>query len=112
MKNILLLLLLLSITASTACTHTKAVRIEASARPLQNMPYDVVKQSEGVSSEFYLFWFIPVTKKMDMQRAMDYAIDKESGDNLIGVSLYEGYMILPLGLVKTMTAEGTVIKYR
>jgi hypothetical protein len=112
MKTTSLLILIISIALTTACTHTKAVRIEPSARPLQNMPYNVVKTTEGVSSEFYLFWFFPVTKKMDMQRAMDFAIDKESGDNLIEVSLYESYIILPLGLIKNITAEGKVIKYR
>jgi hypothetical protein len=78
---------------------------------MKNQQYEVVDVAQGESSQFYLFWFIPVTDPAEMLRAENNAIDGVAGDNMIDAQYSTTNKILPLGRVKIYKVKGRVIRY-
>ncbi len=99
---------------STGCVymHTYATGIKDSAEPIENNQYNILNPVYGQSSSFRLFWFIPVTPRINYNEAVDEAVLSGNGDNLIDVRMYEKRQIWILGTVDILYVEGKAIKYR
>ena len=84
--------------------------MEPQAYEIKKKNYEIVEHSNGQSSSFRLFWFIPVTDRADFNRAIDNAIHRKGGDNLINVRMWYEKQYWILGTVNVLTVEGDVIQ--
>ncbi len=101
-----------SILAS-GCLHkrVRSTGIGPQAKVMENKNYRVLGESEGQSSSFNLLWVIPVTLRMDYDRAVNDAITRLNGDNLIEVRTWKEVQIWIVGMVEILHVKGKVIKY-
>jgi hypothetical protein len=97
----------------TGCLY-KGVRVtglEPQAKIIEHKNYRVLGFSDGQSSSFNLLWFIPVTPRVDYDRAAREAIDSLRGDNLIDVRTWMERQVWFLGMVEILHVRGKVIQY-
>ncbi len=92
--------------------RTHPAGMEPQAYEIKKKNYEIVEHSNGQSSSFRLFWFIPVTDRADFNRAIDNAIHRKGGDNLINVRMWYEKQYWILGTVNVLTVEGDVIRYK
>ena len=95
------------------CLH-KRVRptgLGPQAKVMENKKYRVLGESEGQSSSFNLLWLIPVTVRIDYDRAVNEAINSLHGDNLIEVRTWKEIQIWIVGMVEILHVKGKVIQY-
>lgn len=78
---------------------------------LKKQPYKIIGKSEGMASSFSLLWIIPVTPRPDINRAINEAVSKKEGDDLIDVRWWIERKIYILGMVTIIHVKGRVIKY-
>ena len=105
-------IILINLITSCVYMKTQIKGIKDCAEPLESQQYDVLNFSSGKSSTFYLFWFIPVTPRINYNEAVDEAVLGGNGDNIIDVRLYEQKQIWILGTVDILYIEGKAIKYK
>ncbi len=89
-------------------THMKG--IESHAHQIKSK-YEAIKETETSVSGFKLFWFFPVTANPDIQKAIDTAIIKENGDNIIDLRLWSEKQYWIVGTIDIITLQGKVIRY-
>jgi hypothetical protein len=97
----------------SGCLHqrVRSTGIGPQAKVMENKKYRVLGESEGQSSSFNLLWFIPVTLRLDYDRAVNDAISKMNGDNLIEVRTWKEVQIWIVGMVEILHVKGKVIQY-
>ena len=97
----------------SGCLHqrVRCTGIGPQAKVMENKKYRVLGESEGVSSSFNLLWFIPVTLRIDYDRAVNDAISRMKGDNLIEVRTWKEVQIWIVGMVEILHVKGKVIQY-
>ena len=97
----------------TGCVtwHYQAADIEPAAKIHDKSNYTDLGYSWGESSSFRLLWFIPVTKPVSYDEAVDDAITKKGGDNLIEVRTYIERQIWVAGSINVLHVKGKVIRY-
>ena len=111
MKKIYLVMTVFLISACTK--NVKMIDYKESAKPMKSQNYEVVSESEGLSSSFKLLFFANLSgDEADIAKAEEYAISREAADNLIGVSYYEETVYMLLGKVKAYYVKGTAVKYK
>lgn len=100
--------------ALTACVY-KSVRVaglEYQAKHVEGKKtYRILGEAEGKSSSFNLLWLIPVTPRIDYDRAVGDAINNLHGDNLINVRTWLERQVWILGMIEILHVKGTVIQY-
>ena len=97
----------------SGCLH-KSVRptgLGPQAKVMENKKYRVLGESEGQSSSFNLLWLIPVTVRIDYDRAVNEAINSLHGDNFIDVRTWKEIQIWIVGMVEILHVKGKVIQY-
>ena len=78
----------------------------------ENAGYTDLGEAEGKSSQFYLFWLLPVTPRIDFKEAMGEAISSKSeGEALINVRYWHESQYWIVGRIDVLTVKGTVIKF-
>ena len=90
---------------------TRAGGLETSAKPLASRKYTEIEKAKGQSSQFNLFWFIPVTPRANFGKAIDEAIYGKQADNLVRFTWSRERQIWLLGTVDTITVNGIAIRY-
>lgn len=97
----------------TGCLYnrTRLTDVSQQARVLENRHYRVLGISEGTSSSFNLLWFIPVTPRMNYEKALNDAVAGMRGDNIIEVRTWVERQVWIVGLVEIMHVRGKVIQY-
>lgn len=85
--------------------------IEHSASELKDQPYEILGEAEGQASNFSLFWFVTVTPRADIDRAISNAISKKGGDDLIDIRWWIESKVYILGTVKIIYVKGKIIRY-
>jgi hypothetical protein len=97
----------------SGCLHqrVRCTGLGPQAKVMENKEYRILGESEGKSSSFNLLWFIPVTLRIDYDRAVNEAINKMNGDNLIEVRTWKEVQIWIVGMVEILHVKGKVIKY-
>jgi hypothetical protein len=97
----------------SGCLHkrVRATGLGPQAKVMENKKYRVLGESEGQSSSFNLLWLIPVTVRIDYDRAVNEAINSLHGDNLIDVRTWKETQIWILGMVEILHVKGKVIQY-
>ena len=108
------LLSVICITCSIPGCLSKQVRnvgLEPQARIIENTKYRILGDSEGQSSSFNLLWIIPVTPRIDYDRAVNEAIGNLRGDNLIEVQTWLERQYWIVGMVEILHVKGKVIQY-
>jgi hypothetical protein len=97
----------------TGCLSFRAhpVGVEASAKHLKSLNYEIIGEAEGISSSFKLFWIIPVTPASSVDDAVDDAIKSKGGDNLIEAVFTRESMVYIIGTVNNIYVKGKVIRY-
>jgi hypothetical protein len=78
---------------------------------MESIRYRVLGEAEGTSSSFNLLWIIPVTPRIDYDRAVGDAINNLRGDNLINVRTWFERQVWIIGMVEILHVKGTVIQY-
>jgi len=116
-KKILTVLLFVSLCFTfTGCISmgTNPTGLTRTAKTYSGQKYEVIGHSKGQSSSYKLLWFIEVTPKEDMERAVKQAIGEKAGDNMINVCYWEETQVwlFGLGTVKVLHVEGDVIRYK
>jgi len=92
----------------------KGVRVaglEPHAKVMESNTYRVLGEAEGTSSSFHLLWIVPVTPRIDYDRAAGEAINRLRGDNLINVRTWFERQVWIIGMVEILHVKGTVIQY-
>ena len=107
-----ILLLACSVLAN-GCLYNRArpTGIDQQARIMENRQYRILGESEGTSSSFNLIWFIPVTPRVNYEKAVNDAITGMRGDNLIEVKTWIERQVWILGMVEILHVKGKVIQY-
>jgi hypothetical protein len=98
---------------ATGCLYnrTRLTDISPQAKVIESGRYRVLGVSEGTSSSFNLLWFIPVTPRIDYDRAVNEAVAGMRGDNIIEVKTWIERQVWIVGLVEILHVRGTVIQY-
>jgi hypothetical protein len=92
--------------------YTRAGGIEPSARPIGERQFEVLDRVEAQSSAFRLLWFFPVTPPADLGAAIDQAMGKKTGDNLIDLRWWHERQVWILGTVDIVHVRGTVVRFK
>jgi len=112
-RGLALIIGLLCLGAFSGCLY-KGVRVagmESHAKVMEGNKYNVLGEAEGTSSSFNLLWIVPVTPRIDYDRAVGEAINSLRGDNLINVRTWFERQIWIIGMVEILHVKGTVIQY-
>jgi hypothetical protein len=111
--NIIVYFSLLIATCLTGCLSFNAhpVGIQPSAKDMQSPYYEIIGEAEGISSEYKLFWFFPVTPEANTKEAIDNAIKSKGGDNLIETVITREKNVYIVGTVNNICVKGKVIRY-
>ncbi len=98
---------------ATACLHfnTRVTGIEPQAKSFTAKKYEVLGEAEGQSSSFNLLWVIPVTPRIDYDKAVNQAVQSKRGDNLIDVRTWKERQVWILGYIEILYVKGKVIRY-
>ncbi|MBN2157941.1 MAG: hypothetical protein JW807_01005 [Spirochaetes bacterium] len=98
---------------STGClySHKRVAGLEPHARLIEARNYRVLGEYEAKSSSFNLLWIIPVTPRIDYDRAVNEAVAAMRGDNLIDVRTWMERQFWIVGMVEILHVKGKVIKY-
>lgn len=102
--------LILAMLQATGCSIMLPGGLTDSTAPVNQKGYRIMGRSEGSVSKASLFGLIPLGKA-DMEEAIQKAIEKRGGDELINVTWYHTYTNYYVVQVYTFTVRGTVIKY-
>ncbi|MDH5719180.1 MAG: hypothetical protein OEZ13_01030 [Spirochaetia bacterium] len=100
---------------SQACLYQsrRIAGYEPNVRPLkENKEYEFLGKSEAAASNYNLFWLFSVTPLPDLDRAIEDAVQKKNGDELIDVSWENITQYWLMGTVNIMRIKGKVIKYK
>ena len=89
----------------------RATGIEAQAKIVLPGAYRVLGEAEGTSSSFTLLWVFPVTPRVNYEAAVNDAITRLGGDNLINVRTWIERQFWVAGTVEIVRVRGTVIAY-
>lgn len=89
----------------------RATGIEPQAKNFIAGNYRVLGETEGMSSSFNLLWVLPVTPRISYESAVNDAIARLGGDNLINVRTWIERQIWVAGMVEILHVRGTVIVY-
>jgi hypothetical protein len=79
---------------------------------MENRTYEIVGESSGEASSFHLFWILPVTPSLDMNRAIEEAIIAKGGDNLIDMTWSVERQVWIVGTLTAVQVKGKVIRYK
>jgi hypothetical protein len=112
-QSLAIVISLLCLALCSGCLY-KGVRvagIEPQAKKSEGNKYRILGEAEGSSSSFNLLWLLPVTPRIDYDRAVGEAINSLSGDNLINVRTWFERQIWIIGMVEILHVKGTVIQY-
>ncbi|HNW27439.1 MAG TPA: hypothetical protein PKN50_03085 [Spirochaetota bacterium] len=104
---------LLCLGMYSGCLY-KGVRVtglESHAKVMEGKTYHILGEAEGTSSSFNLLWILPVTPRIDYDRAVNEAINSLRGDNLINVRAWFERQVWIIGMVEILHVKGTVIQY-
>ena len=85
--------------------------IEPQVRSIEPLPYQIVGEAEGTSSQFNLLWIIPVTPRISFDRAVNEAISAKNGDTLIVVRTWVERQVWFVGMIEVLHVKGKVVKY-
>lgn len=97
----------------TGCirSNVRVTGIEPEAKMMLPGNYRVLGETEGQSSSFNLLWVFPVTPRMSYESAINDAIARLGGDNLINVRTWIERQIWIGGMVEVLHVRGTAIMY-
>ncbi len=108
-----ILLMLIISTSAAGCLWLKnhPLGIQDSAKETGGLAYEILGEAEGESSSLRLFWIFPVTHVISYDEAINEAIRKLGGDNLIEVTSWKEKNIYLIGTVDVLRIKGKVIRY-
>ncbi len=92
-------------------SNVRATGIEPVAKRMIPGNYRVLGETEAQSSSFNLLWVFPVTPRISYESAVNDAIARLGGDNLINVRTWIERQIWIGGMVEILHVRGTVIMY-
>jgi hypothetical protein len=97
----------------TGCLYnrTRLTGISQQAKVIENRQYRILGVSEGTSSSFNLLWFIPVTPRMNYEKAVNDAVAGMRGDNIIEIKTWVERQVWIVGLIEILHVRGKVIQY-
>lgn len=107
-----LLMLFITLFFFAGCTkNVKMIDYKESVRPMKTGSYEIISETEGLSSAFKTLFFFG-SGDPSVEKAEDSAISKEAADNVIGASYYEEDIYFLLGRVKAYYVKGKAVKYK
>ncbi|EMM75123.1 hypothetical protein [Leptospira santarosai] len=91
--------------------RVRSPAIYDSATIIRTSEYDVLEESEGESSTFFIFGIIPITNPISIHYALSQAVQKvPGGRSLIDIKVWhETHVMFPLGTVSVLKVKGNVI---
>ncbi|TFH39212.1 MAG: hypothetical protein E4G96_09380 [Chrysiogenales bacterium] len=92
-------------------TRVRATGLEPNSKVMPAGEYRVLGEAEGESSSFNLLWVFPVTPRISYESAVNDAIARLGGDNLIDVRTWIERQIWFVGMVEILRVRGKVIVY-
>jgi hypothetical protein len=107
----LAMLLLCTVVSGCLYSGVRVSGLEPQAKLMEQRSFSVLGESEGQSSSFNLLWIIPVTPRILYDKAVNDAVGKMRGDNLIDVRIWVERQVWILGMVEILHVKGKVIRY-
>ncbi|MBW9232271.1 hypothetical protein JQK62_07860 [Leptospira santarosai] len=91
--------------------RVRAPALYDSATIIRTSEYDILEESEGESSTFFIFGIIPITNPISIDYALSQAVQKvPGGRSLIGIRVWhETHVMFPVGTVSVLKVKGNVI---
>ncbi|MBM9576131.1 hypothetical protein JWG45_03100 [Leptospira sp. 201903070] len=85
-----------------------------SATIIRTSGYDVLEESIGESSTFFVFGMIPITNPISIDYALSQAVQKvPGGRSIVNIKVWhETHVMFPLGTVSVLKVKGNVIGNR
>ncbi|RHX89123.1 hypothetical protein [Leptospira stimsonii] len=85
-----------------------------SATIIRTSGYDVLEESIGESSTFFVFGMIPITNPISIDYALSQAVQKvPGGRSIVNIKVWhETHVMFPLGTVSVLKVKGSVIGNR
>nr|WP_245667281.1 hypothetical protein [Leptospira tipperaryensis] len=85
-----------------------------SATIIRTSGYDVLEESMGESSTFFVFGLIPITNPISIDYALSQAVQKvPGGRSIVNIQVWhETHVMFPLGTVSVLKVKGSVIGNR
>ena len=90
-------------------SHTRVVGLEPQAKQIDKTKYKVIGEAEGKTSSFNLLWLIPVTPRINYDKAVSEAVSSLKGDSLIEVRTWLKRQIWIFGTIDVLYVKGKVI---
>jgi hypothetical protein len=110
MKKVLMIIIGFALLTTCLGCGVMPAGIAPSANHITAQDYQILGKSTGSASHLQLFNFIPLGKA-DIDAAIEEAIVKQGGDNLINVRYWQKTTWILIGTRITFLIEGDVIKY-
>ncbi|MBM9500657.1 hypothetical protein JWG44_10405 [Leptospira sp. 201903071] len=115
--SILLLTIFANCMGATLFSPGGRVRspgIYDSATIIRTSGYDVLEESIGESSTFFVFGMIPITNPISIDYALSQAVQKvPGGRSIVNIKVWhETHVMFPLGTVSVLKVKGNVIGNR
>ncbi|TGM58658.1 hypothetical protein [Leptospira adleri] len=85
-----------------------------SATIIRTSGYDILEESIGESSTFFVFGMIPITNPISIDYALSQAVQKvPGGRSIVNIKVWhETHVMFPLGTVSVLKVKGNVIGNR
>jgi hypothetical protein len=111
-RIVFFLILFLPVTIAGCLSLTNhAGGIQDSAKETGGLNYEILGDAEGESSSLKLFWIFPVMKDINFDEAVNEAIRKLGGDNLVEVTSWKEKNVYFIGTIDVLHVKGKVIRY-
>ncbi|WP_372787423.1 hypothetical protein [Leptospira kirschneri] len=91
--------------------RVRAPALYDSATIIRTSGYDILEESEGESSTFFILGIIPITNPISIDYALSQAVQKvPGGRSIVNIKVWhETHVMFPLGTVSVLKVKGNVI---
>nr|WP_085987956.1 hypothetical protein [Leptospira noguchii] len=91
--------------------RVRAPALYDSATIIRTSTYDLLEESEGESSTFFILGMIPITNPISIDYAISQAVQKvPGGRGIVNIKVWhETHVMFPLGTVSVLKVKGKVI---
>ncbi|ALE41906.1 hypothetical protein KQY10_15840 [Leptospira interrogans] len=91
--------------------RVRAPALYDSATIIRTSGYDILEESEGESSTFFILGIIPITNPISIDYALSQAVQKvPGGRSIVNIKVWhETHVMFPLGTVSVLKVKGKVI---
>jgi hypothetical protein len=109
--TIVLFIIFLVISNCVGGGKSREIALYPEATRINSLDFNIIENSEGESSTFFIFGLYPITSSISMDYALSQAVQKvPGGQSIINIkSWHETRYFFPLGTISVLKVKGDVI---